>query len=71
MANSNSFAILSSELLPGGRFRLEECRTRFGDVCWMVHDLQRPERIWRRGPSMPAIIRQAASREEAVAGLAN
>jgi hypothetical protein len=57
--------ILSSTTFgPFSRFRLDEFRTRFGDVVWMVLDAERPDRQGR-----PTVIRQASSREEAVAGL--
>jgi hypothetical protein len=47
------------------RFRLDEFRTRFGTTEWFVMDAERPDTM-----GFPSVIRQAATRAEALAGLA-
>lgn len=56
------FTILSSETV--GQYRIDETSDRFGDPMWFVLDLSAPD--WT---CLPAIIRQAPTRAQAVAGL--
>jgi hypothetical protein len=46
------------------RYQLVKCRTRFGDIVYFVNDAERPDEY-----GLPTTIRQAATAEEAVAGL--
>ena len=48
------------------RFSVFSIHTRFDAVCWMVTDAERIDDVTGR----PAVIRQAQSREAAIAGLA-
>lgn len=52
--------------VPGTRYAVYACMTRFGRIVWFVDDAETPCRCCGR---MPEIIRQADSFEEAVAGL--
>jgi hypothetical protein len=65
---SVSPAIVSSVLFGEfSRFRLDEFRTREGAVEWFVLDAERPD----PETGLPSVIRQSASRELALAGLAS
>jgi len=46
------------------RYLVEEVRTRFGDVVWFVSDAEVLDDV-----HLPSVIRQAATREEALRGL--
>jgi hypothetical protein len=62
----DEFVILSSRLFGEfSRYKLDKCRTRFGDIVYMVMDAETPDPI----TGLPQIIRQAATEEEAIKGL--
>ena len=58
--------VLSSTIFGDlSRYRVEECRTRFGTIEWMVFDAEITDEITNR----PACIRQASTRADAIDGL--
>jgi len=63
---SMGFAILSSTFFGAfSRYRLDECRTRFGEISFLVADAERIDEV----TGLPDIIRQEPTREAAMAGL--
>jgi hypothetical protein len=46
------------------RYRLDECRSRFGNIVYMVFDAERPD-----GAGLATLIRHENTREAAMAGL--
>jgi hypothetical protein len=65
MENLSTPAILRSRCFgPFSRYRLDDFRTRFGTVEYIVTDAERPDETGR-----PSVIRQAATETEAVSGL--
>ena len=63
---TQAFAILSSTTFgPFSRYRLDECRDRFGGTVFMVLDAETMD----PATGLPAVIRQEQTREAAVRGL--
>ena len=65
METNSTTAILRSRYFgPFSRYRLDDFRTRFGTVEFIVTDAERPDDDER-----PSVVRQAATEREAVEGL--